>query len=170
MECGEPTFEDGATLYEQEVGAEDELPSFVNDDPNDNDSVGGEEEMGEDEGGIEGRMSMHLMHGSVYKTESDKRRERRHAQAAREREGQRRQKERKRCNFLSVDEHTMKPYGVGVGDWRKELMLLSRNLDLAIGNIKNQPEAALFELADWIQQMWEYSSPIKFSYVKEVIA
>ena len=155
MECREPAFEDGAMLYEQEVGAEDELPSFMNDDPNDNGSVGGEEEMGEDEGGIEGRMSMHLMHGGVYEPESNKRRERRHAQGVREREGQRRQKEGKRRNFLSVDEHTMKPYGVGVGDWRKELMLLSRNLDPAIGNIKNQLEVALIELADWIKQTWE---------------
>lgn len=49
-----------------------------------------------------------------------------------------------------MDERTGMPYGVGVGDWRKELMLLSRDLDPAIGNINRQPEGTVAEIADWI--------------------
>ena len=102
--------------------------------------------------------------------ESRKRRERRQARAEHEREGTRRKKEGLKRNFLLVDEYTMKPYGMGVGDWRKEVMLLSQNLDPAVGNINQQPEGAVAQIAEWIQQPWEYSSPIKFQYVKEVVA
>ena len=63
-----------------------------------------------------------------------------------------------------------KPYGVGMGDWRKKLMLLSQDLDPAIGNINRQPEGAIAKLVEWIQHTWEYNSPIKFQYVKEAIA
>lgn len=42
--------------------------------------------------------------------------------------------------------------------WCKELMLLSRKLDPAIGNINRQPESLVKEIADWIQNTWEYSS------------
>jgi len=49
---------------------------------------------------------------------------------------------------MLVDVHTMKPYGTGVGNWRKELMLLSKNLDLAIENINKQPEATMLEIAN----------------------
>jgi len=102
--------------------------------------------------------------------ETTKRRERRQAKAMREKECLRRKKEGLPMNFLLVDEYTMKPYGVGVGDWKKELHVLSKNLDPAIGNINQQPEGAVEEIAEWIQHTWEYSSPIKFAYVKEVIA
>jgi hypothetical protein len=69
-----------------------------------------------------------------------------------------------------VDEYTKRPYGVGVNEWRKEVMLLSRKLDPAIGLISKQPHDALVEIADWIQESWEYSNPVKFEVVKEVIA
>ena len=85
-------------------------------------------------------------------------------------DGDRRQKEGLPRNFLLVDEYTKKPYGVGVGDWRKEVMLLSRDLDPAIGNINRQPEGAIADIAEWIQRTWEYSFPMKQEYVKEVIA
>lgn len=87
-----------------------------------------------------------------------------------EREGDRRRKDGLRRNYLLVDEYTHKPYGTGVGEWRKEIMLLSRILDPAIGNINRQPDGAVAEIAEWIEQTWEYSSPIKFEFVKEVVA
>lgn len=105
-----------------------------------------------------------------FETEAQKRRERRHAKAAREREGHRRRKEGLPRNYLLVDEYTKRPYGVGVGDWRKEVMLLSRKLDPAIGLISKQPHDALLEIGEWINQTWEYSNPMKFEVVKEVIA
>ena len=71
----------------------------------------------------------------MYPTETEKRRERRHAQASREREGVRRSREGLPRNYLLVDEYSRGPYGQGVSSWRKELMLLSRKLDPAIGNI-----------------------------------
>ena len=89
---------------------------------------------------------------------------------AREREGERRRKEGLPRNYLLVDEHTKKPYGAGVGNWRKELMLLSRKLDPAVGQINKQPAHLVKEIAEWIQHTWEYSSPIQFEVVKEVIA
>ena len=49
-------------------------------------------------------------------------------------------------------------------------MLLSRDLDPAIGNINKQPKVAVKEIAEWIQHIWEYSRPIKWEFVKEVIA
>lgn len=49
-------------------------------------------------------------------------------------------------------------------------MLFSRNLDPAIGNINQQPEGAVREIAEWIQHTWEYSAPMKFEIVKQVVA
>lgn len=69
-----------------------------------------------------------------------------------------------------VDEHTKKPYGPGVGDWRKELMLMSKGLDPAIGNINRHPEGAVAQIAEWIKHTWDYSEPIRFETVKEVVA
>ena len=105
-----------------------------------------------------------------YESEAQKRKERRRAKVAREREGDRRRQEGLPRNYLLVDEYTKKPYGVGVNDWRKEVMLLSRKLDPAIGLINRQPQDAVKEIAEWIQHTWEYSIPIKFEVVKEVIA
>ena len=105
-----------------------------------------------------------------YPTETEKRRERRHAQAAWEREGDRRRKAGLPRNYLLVDENNGHPYGQGVGNRRKELMLLSRKLDPAIGCINNQPEGLVKEIAEWIQHTWEYSGPMKERYVKDVIA
>lgn len=51
-----------------------------------------------------------------FETEAQKRTERRHAKATREREGQRRRREGLRRNYLLVDEYTKRPYGVGVND------------------------------------------------------
>lgn len=106
----------------------------------------------------------------MYPTEAERRKERRQERALLENEGSRRKKEGLPRIFLLVDEQTEQLYGVGVGEWKKELMLLSRNLDPAIGNINKQPEGAVVEIMEWIQQTWEYSSPVKFEYVKEVIA
>jgi hypothetical protein len=103
-------------------------------------------------------------------TKAEKRKERRHAKKAKEREGDRRRREGKPRNYLLVDEYTKKPYSVGVNDWRKEVMLLSRKLDPTIGQINRQPEDVVKEIVEWIQQTWEYSTPIKFEVVKEVIA
>ena len=112
-----------------------------------------------------------LVPGYLYsETEAEKRKERRHAKKAKEREGDRRRREGKPRNYLLVDEYTKKPYGAGVNDWRKEVMLLSRKLDPAIGQINKQPEDVVKEIGEWIQQTWEYSTPIKFEVVKEVIA
>ena len=102
--------------------------------------------------------------------ESTRRRVRRRAQAMREREGNRRHREGLPRNFLLVDEFTKKPYGVGVGQWRKELMLLSRKLDPSVGNINQHPAGAVAEIEEWIKHTWEYSAPVRFKYVKEVIA
>lgn len=71
---------------------------------------------------------------------------------------------------MLVDEYTKKPYGTGVGEWRKEVMLMSRKLDPAIGQINKQAHDVLLEITEWIQHTWEYSEPIKFEVVKEVIA
>ena len=80
-------------------------------------------------------------------TEAEKRQERRRAKVAREREGERRRREGLPRNYLLVDEHTKKPYGAGVGNWRKELMLLSKKLDPAIGQINKQPPNIVKEIA-----------------------
>lgn len=109
-------------------------------------------------------------HDELYPTEAEKRKERRHAQASREREGERRRREGLPRNYLLIDSHTKIPYGQGVGNWRKELMLLSRKLDPAIGNINKHPQTLVKEIADWIQHTWEYSEDISDKYVKEVIA
>ena len=102
--------------------------------------------------------------------ESTRRRVRRRAQAMRVREGNRRHREGLPRNFLLVDEFTKKPYGVGVGQWRKELMLLSRKLDPSVGNINQHPVGAVAEIAEWIKHTWKYSAPVRFECVKEVIA
>lgn len=99
-----------------------------------------------------------------------RRRERRQAQALRVREGNRRKKEGRPRNYLLVDDYTGKPYGTGVGEWMKELMLLFRELDLALGNINQQPEGVLLEIVEWIQHTWEHNAPVKFKFFKEVIA
>lgn len=76
------------------------------------------------------------LHGE---TEAEKRKERRIAKKAREREGDRRRKEGKPRNYLLVDQFIGKPYGAGVGDWRKEVKLLSKKPDPSIGQINKQP-------------------------------
>lgn len=91
----------------------------------------------------------------LYPTETEKRRERRHTQASREREGVRHSREGLPRNYLLVDEHRRELYGQGVSSWRKELMLLSRKLDPTIGNINRQPQEALKEIVEWIQHTWE---------------
>lgn len=87
-----------------------------------------------------------------------------------EREGDRRRKEGKPRNYLLVDQFTGKPYGAGVGDWRKEVKLLSKKLDPSIGQINKQPLDAVKEIAEWITQTWEYSNPMRFEVVKDVVA
>ena len=47
----------------------------------------------------------------LYPTETEKRRERRHAQASREREGVSRSREGLPRNYLLVDKHSREPYG-----------------------------------------------------------
>jgi len=69
-----------------------------------------------------------------------------------------------------VDEYTKKPYGPGLGEWKKELMLLSRDLDPSVANINRHPPGAVARIAEWIQHTWEYSEPIRFECVKEVVA
>lgn len=91
----------------------------------------------------------------IYRTDAERRKERRQERALLDKEGDRRRQEGLPRNYLQVDERTNKPYNVEVGDWRKELMLLSRDLDPSIGNINQQPEGAVAEIADWIQRMWE---------------
>lgn len=60
---------------------------------------------------------------------------------------------------MLVDQFTGKPYGACVGDWRKEVKLLSKKLDPSIGQINKQPLDAVKEIAEWITQTWEYSIP-----------
>ena len=103
-------------------------------------------------------------------TKAENRKERRYAKKAREREGDRRRREGKPRNYLLVDQYTGKPYGAGVSDWRKEVILLSKKLDPAIGQINKQPQDAVKEIAEWIEQTWEYSTPIRFEVVKDVVA
>ena len=107
------------------------------------------------------------LHGE---TEAEKRKERRIAKKVREREGDRRRKEGKPRNYLLVDQFSGKPYGAGVGDWRKEVKLLSKKLDPSIGQINKQPLDAVKEIAEWITQTWEYSNPMRFEVVKDVVA
>jgi len=71
---------------------------------------------------------------------------------------------------LLVDQFTGKPYGAGVGDWWKEVKLLSKKLDPSIGQINKQPLDAVKEIAEWITQTWEYSNPMRFEVVKDVVA
>jgi hypothetical protein len=103
-------------------------------------------------------------------TKAENRKERRHAKKAREREGDRRRREGKPRNYLLVDQYTGKPYGAGVSDWCKEVILLSKKLDPAIGQINKQPQDAVKEITEWIEQTWEYSTPIRFEVVKDVVA
>ena len=86
-----------------------------------------------------------------YPSETDKRREQRHAEPARDREGEIQRETGFTRNYTLIDENTREPYGPRVSQWRKELMLLSRKLDPAIRYIKNQPETLVKEIADWIQ-------------------
>jgi len=106
----------------------------------------------------------------MYPTKVERKKERRQERALLEKEGSKRRKEGLRRNFLLVDKRTRQPYGVGVGDWKKKLMLLSTDLDPEIGNINKQPEGIVSEIVEWIQETWEYSFPMKFEYVEEVIA
>ena len=69
-----------------------------------------------------------------------------------------------------MDEYTKKPYSAGINEWLKEVMLLSRKLDPTIGQINRQPEDVVKKIVEWIQQTWEFSKPIKFEVMKEVIA
>lgn len=71
---------------------------------------------------------------------------------------------------MLVDQFTGKPYGAGVGDWRKEVKLLSKKLDPSIGQISKQPLDAVKEIAERITQTWEYSNPMRFEVVKDVVA
>jgi hypothetical protein len=110
-----------------------------------------------------------LVADDVYcETEAQKWKERRQTNVAREREGDRCCREGLPRNFLLIDDYTKKPYGVGVDDWRKEVMLLSRKLDPTIGVINKQPHDVVKEIADWIQHTWEYIIPIKFEVVKDL--
>lgn len=69
-----------------------------------------------------------LVADNVYcETKAQKRKERRRAKLAREREGDKHRKEGLPRNYLFVDEYTKNPYGAGVNDWRNEVMLLSKN-------------------------------------------
>ena len=103
-------------------------------------------------------------------TKAENRKERRHAKKAREREGDRRRCEGKSRNYLLVDQYMGKPYGAGISDWRKEVILLSKKPDPAIGQINKQPQDVVKEIAEWIEQTWEYSTPIRFEVVKDVVA
>jgi hypothetical protein len=92
-----------------------------------------------------------LVVDDVYcKTEAQKREKRRQTKVACEREGDRCHREGLPRNFLVLDEYTKKPYGIGVNDWREEMMLLSRKLDPTIGLINEQPHDVVKEIADWI--------------------
>lgn len=106
----------------------------------------------------------------MYQTETEKRKERRRAQAAREREGDRRSREGLPRNYMLIDEISGLPYGTGIGAWRKELHLLSKKLDPAVGNINHHPPGDVKEVAEWIQQTWQYSAPMNERFVKDVIA
>jgi len=75
-------------------------------------------------------------------------RERRERRQALESQRDSRRKEGRPRNFLFVDNHTNKPYGIGKRQWRKELILLSESLDLAVGNINRHPEGAIEEIAE----------------------
>ena len=151
-----------ASLQEHELG-------FSSDDENDNYEEGNAASIGDEETRNEEDADMDVQ-DLVYQIPTSRKKERRQEKALLEKEGERRRKEGLLRNFLLVDEYTKKPYGMGVGDWRKELMLLSRDLDPAIGNINRQLEGAVAQIAEWIQHTWEYSYPMKFEYVKEVIA
>lgn len=51
-------------------------------------------------------------HEEIYPGEAEKRKERRHAQASREREGERRRREGVPWNYLLIDRHKKIPYGM----------------------------------------------------------
>lgn len=103
-------------------------------------------------------------------TEAQRRKERRHEKRAREREGDQRHRAGLPRHYLLVDPISQLPYGCGVGAWTKEMKLLSRKLDPAIGVINKQPHDALLEIADWIQHTWEYQHPLKWEFLKATIA
>lgn len=129
------------------------------------DQTGYEEDCGNDHG-----KELVDVDDDKYPTETEKRRERRHELSARRREGDRRRAQGLPRNYLLVDEYTGAPYGQGVGSWRKEIKLLSQDLDPAIGNINKQPDEALQKIGEWIQHTWEYSRLVKWEIVKEAIA
>lgn len=130
------------------------VKGFYCDDPNDNSKA----DHGEDENAVDVDDEAdedHMHDGNevdefMYQTKAERKKERRQEKAWLGKEGQKRRKKGPPRNFLLVDERTGMPYSVGVGDWRKELILMSRDLDPAIGNINRQPEGAVAEIAEWI--------------------
>ena len=175
---GQDVEDVAATTTQQTQGRVAPKFSFYNDDNVDMiaDSEEEEEEEEDQDGcpmedsGYDYQNSCADVEDSMYQTETEKRRERRHDLAARRREGDRRRAEGLPRNYLLVDKYSNEPYGQGVGSWRKELMLLSRDLDPSIGNINRQPEDAVKAIAEWVQHTWEYERPIRWEFVKEVIA
>lgn len=155
-----------STAPVEEIEIDDVNDNGIPEDEDDVDAPVEAEQAGDDDADDDNDLNKELL----YPSKAEKRKERRQEKALLEKQGEKRRKEGRPRNFLLVDEITKKPYSVGVGEWRKELMLLSRDLDPAIGNINKQPEGAVAEIAEWIQETWEYSSPVKFEFVKEVIA
>lgn len=169
--------QDRSTEERQNVRVEDPNTfSFYNDEDNDEQDDESEDEMAEDGEAIEKhRTSREVTYvktarEDVYKTETEKRRQRRHAQVARERERDRRRREGLPRNYMLIDKISGLPYGQGVTAWRKELHLLTRKLDPAVGNINHHPPSKVKEVMEWIEQTWEYSFPINGKFVKDVIA
>ncbi|KAG0594908.1 hypothetical protein M758_UG121200 [Ceratodon purpureus] len=92
-------------------------------------------------------------------TEAEKRKDRRYAKKAREREGDRRRWEGKPRNYLLVNQYTGKPYGAGVTNWRKEVMLLYQKLDPAVGQINKQPPDAVKDITKWLRRLGSIALP-----------
>ena len=168
---------DRRTEERQNVRVEDPNTfSFYNDEDNDEHDDILEDEMAEDGEAIEEhKISKEVAYvetaqEDVYKTETEKRRERRHAHVAREKEGDGRRREGLPRNYMLIDKISGLPYGQGVTAWRKELHLLTRKLDPAVGNINHHPPSEVKEVMEWIEQTWEYSFPINEKFVKDVIA
>ena len=120
---------------------------FYNDDDNDNyvsDNDGHEDAFDVVE--EQGRDKLHDEEGMqvlMYLSEAEKKNKKRTKERAWfEKEGGKRRNEGHPRNFLLVDEYTKIPYEVGMDDWKKELMLLSRDLDPSIGNINRQPKGS----------------------------
>lgn len=169
--------QDRITEQRQNVWVEDPNTfSFYNNEDNDEQDNGSDDEMAEDGEAIEEHRTsrevayVETAREDVYKTETEKRKERRHAQVAREREGDRRHREGLPRNYMLIDKISGLPYGQGVTAWRKELHLLMRKLDPAVGNINHHPPYEVKEVMEWIEQTWKYSFPINEKFVKDVIA